>query len=77
MTSYLIFDTWNLTYLKFFIHLSSCACNCCIVSNVITFFGRSTALVDYLLKDFVVTHGFRGRRIGNKVQGMSYRKLHE
>lgn len=63
MTSRLIFDTRSLRYLKYFIHLPSCACNCCIFSNVITFFGHSTILVDYLLKDFVVTHGFRGRHI--------------
>ena len=62
MTFNLIFDTRNVRYLKSFIHFPSYACNCCIFSNVITFFGRSTVLVDYLLKDFVVTHGFRGRR---------------
>jgi len=48
VTSHLIFDTRNLRYLKSFIHLPSCACNCCIFSDVITFFGRSTVLVDWL-----------------------------
>lgn len=63
LSSYLIVDTRNLRYLKSFIHLPSCACNCCIFSNVISFFGHSKVLVEYLLKNFVTTHGFRGRRI--------------
>lgn len=72
-TFYLIFDTRNIRYLKFFIHLPSCTCNCRIFSNVITFFGRSSVLADYLLKDFVVTHGFRGRHI---VLVIKYRACH-